>query len=1166
MGVIKVNNNLQLNSNVIRILHLSDFHFKSDNQIEIFNQEIVSSSMIEKIKEINESNELIQLVLITGDLTFSGKKNEYKYALNFLYEIKNILKLDSKYFFIVPGNHDVLRSKAKVSELKKQTLFKKQDDVNALLIDEIYKETIYEKLENFYSFVNDFRGSKIYDKDNFCVVEKINFNKSIINLLCLNSAIFCGYNDDENRKLAIGLFQINSVLNNIDDRSILNIALMHHHYRYFSEVELVSINKLLEISDFILLGHSHYSENVYQLDSNGETHLITAGSCYEKRENYNSFNIIEIDLENGKGFVESYKYLPDKHKWIKNLDRNSEGKSTLQISKLKKEVKIIPTDFSFANLKIYNSDTLSPINIMGLTRGNITGRFNDYYYERDVDNELKSNIENIINNLLKKHILIMGPPLAGKSRLIYQTLKKLDKNFDFIIPESPNKLEHNEIIKSINGKKKILILDDVYHYINTPNFDDILNRLLYVDNLMIIASCRTNKDFRLFEDRLLNKHLDLENIFNIINIGKIEQEVAKEIAEQVQIDWNDTEFDGNIGSIFIKLSEMKRRYRSSSKECRAVLRAIKYAYLTGISYYDRFFLISNIEKICLSDKFKLDIKGHVGFEIFNDLKELEFLNILENKTIIIDVDIDIDINDFDFLHGLFKNDSFSLYCMANRMLNYKTENKTKRIEINEKIVDVLISAISESEKDDNINEIIVLKSKLAIVYANLGSMKTSVVDFKKAIEIYNILIEEYNESLELDLYAVYNNCSIVYSNLAKIDDPINNTNKAIELLNQSKNELDEENLVVNTILYNINKIPFYSYLLQLTRDIDTDEILSNIEENDKLLSIHNLPFLEYIYLINKGSFYLILSETENFIENCNTALQIFNRIKEIIIENKYDDYTLANIKLQIGNAKARIAKYYQSILKCDDALQDLLEALDYFKDKDDMEEYVLANEYIGITYNIIAEINHWTEYYELAVEYHRKATLKFESINLKNIFQYLNLYKAELGYARSIIDIGLIENSIQKFENLTKKKDLMEIPLLKANILSNIGLSYHDIAYLSNNVMYYRKAIYYYELLKDYYVFNMNPRQFCLHHNNLGLAYFYLSLHEETEINCKKAVLAFIQASKFFLIENADVIILKQIITNYFQANNFLLNIKFPEIRGKIKLYTSPIFLFEFLS
>jgi len=1172
MGVIKVNKNLQLNSNVIRILHLSDFHFKSNNQIEIFNQKIVTSSMIEKIKEINESNELIQLVLITGDLAFSGKKNEYKIAFRFLNKIKNTLKLDLKCFFIVPGNHDVLRSKAKVRELKKQTLFKQQDDVNSLLIDDEFKDTIYEKFQNFYSFLNEFKGRKIYNKDNFCVVEKISYNKSTINLLCLNSAIFCGYSGDENKKLALGLFQIQTVLDNIDNKSILNIALMHHHYSYFSDVELVNINKLLKISDLILLGHSHYPNNVYQLDSNGETHIISAGSCYEKRENYNSFNIIEVDLTNGKGFVEYYKYLPDKQEWIKNLDKYTDGKSPLQINRLIKEVKNIPTDFSFGSLKLRNSDTLTPIDIMGPTRSTITGRFNEFYYERDVDKELRSIIENILNDSLKKHILVMGPPLSGKSRLIYQTLKKLDNNFDLIIPESPNKLEINEIIKSINGNKKILILDDIHHYISIQNFEDIINRLLYIDDLIIIASCRTNKDFRIFEDRLLERHFDPENIFNVINVGKIEQDVAKKIAKKVQIDWNDTEFDGNIGSIFIKLSEMRRRYRDCSMKCRTVLRAIKYAYLTGISSYDRLFLKSNIEKICLSDKFKLDIQGHIGFELFNELKDLEFLNILEGKTIIveeeylkkiIDIDIKIDFADFDFLLSIFKNDPFSLFCMANKMINYEVSNKTQRIKLNEKIVCVLETAINRAQKHGNILEITVLKMKLALIYTNLGLMKNSSMDFKEAIKLYETLIEYYGESIKPNLFAIYNNCSVVYSNLANIEEPIINTKKAIELLDKSKKHLDEENLVINTILYNSNKIPLFSHLLQLTKRINTEEAFTAIKENEQLLSKHNLPFLEYSFLINKGNFYLILSDTQDYFENCYNALLNFERAKDIITENKFDDFTLASIKLQIGNAKSKIAENYKSILGCYDALDILLEALDYFKDKDDMYEYILANDYIGLTYNILAEISQIKKYYELAIDYHHKAIAKFNSINLSNIFLYINLYKAELGLARLLKDFILIEDSIQKFENLTKKKEFMDIILLKTNILFSIGLSYHDIAYLKNNATYYKKAIYYYELIKEYYDLRNNPRQFSLYYNNLGLAYFYLSLHEDTEANCEKAVSAYLQASKFLLIKNAELPIILQIITNYLQAHSFLLKIKFPAIRNNIKLYTPPVFIFE---
>ena len=82
--------------------------------------------------------------------------------------------------------------------------------------------------------------------------------------------------------------------------------------------------------------------------------------------------------------------------------------------------------------------------------------------------------------------------------------------------------------------------------------------------------------------------------------------------------------------------------------------------------------------------------------------------------------------------------------------------------------------------------------------------------------------------------------------------------------------------------------------------------------------------------------------------------------------------------------------------------------------------------------------------------------------------------------------------------------------------------------------------------------------------NNLGLAYFYLSLHEDLESNCEKAVLANIEVSKLLSI-SLDTIVTIQIITNYLQANSLLFRIKFPEIRHKIKQIHPPgLLLFRY--
>lgn len=90
----------------IALLHVSDFHLKDK---DTFNFQKIDS-FITCLKSLPSIDEII--ILVSGDIAFSGKINEYK-VFN---RLKSILinKLKEKvignkfiYIYCVPGNHDL---------------------------------------------------------------------------------------------------------------------------------------------------------------------------------------------------------------------------------------------------------------------------------------------------------------------------------------------------------------------------------------------------------------------------------------------------------------------------------------------------------------------------------------------------------------------------------------------------------------------------------------------------------------------------------------------------------------------------------------------------------------------------------------------------------------------------------------------------------------------------------------------------------------------------------------------------------------------------------------------------------------------------------------------------------------------------------------------------
>lgn len=71
------------------------------------------------------------------------------------------------------------------------------------------------------------------------------------------------------------------------------------------------------------------------------------------------------------------------------------------------------------------SSKLEPEDLFNLT----SYKINKFYYPRKyLDKSISENIEN------NKNLLVIGPPLSGKTRTLYQNLKRLKRNVDIIIP------------------------------------------------------------------------------------------------------------------------------------------------------------------------------------------------------------------------------------------------------------------------------------------------------------------------------------------------------------------------------------------------------------------------------------------------------------------------------------------------------------------------------------------------------------------------------------------------------------------------------------------------------------------------------------------------------------------------------------------------------------
>ena len=214
----------------IRILHVSDFHLKGENEpVGSFNQKQVIGSLVEYAGKLAKDETPFDLVAITGDLAFRAKPAEYAAAARMCEDLLAALSLDQSRLFVAPGNHDVDRDKIDPLFLKTLYSFQSQDDILERIGHGIFRKNVKEKLAAFECFAWNVSGKPRYDPECFHYTEKLRIEKdggsAMVDILGLNSALFAGKDGDDKQKLALGQFQVDAALKEAEKGADLSIAL-----------------------------------------------------------------------------------------------------------------------------------------------------------------------------------------------------------------------------------------------------------------------------------------------------------------------------------------------------------------------------------------------------------------------------------------------------------------------------------------------------------------------------------------------------------------------------------------------------------------------------------------------------------------------------------------------------------------------------------------------------------------------------------------------------------------------------------------------------------------------------------------------------------------------------------------------------------------------------
>lgn len=420
----------------MRILHLSDFHFKTSDK------EIASQNLfIEKLLDNITPDLKIDFLLFTGDLVHSGSNPADFVAAykTFLKPLGEKLDLPKKNALICPGNHDVDRNK--ISEPVKEHIrgFKKSEQITKLVEDN--KEDVFgfscKSTENYYQFEKAF-----YEKGELNGSDKINRLYSIhlrqlgkwkIGFASINTA-WCSSGNDDKGNLFFPKSELEKAINELNVNKVdWKILLLHHPLGDLRDFNKVDIEDTI-YSEFHLMfsGHLHKRGDFIRLMQNEGIFGTYAHAAFTKKDDGKiGYSIFDIDLETLEIKLQKFIYDFEERTFIALKEMNS----TFPCNEIKADqIKVFKT-LKKRLLEVRDkANELCVVTKEASSQKGFVDLFVDPVLKKQpqveaVPNFNPTNRVNFGSLYVPKNFLIYGRDKTGKTSLLYKLQIDLLSNF-----------------------------------------------------------------------------------------------------------------------------------------------------------------------------------------------------------------------------------------------------------------------------------------------------------------------------------------------------------------------------------------------------------------------------------------------------------------------------------------------------------------------------------------------------------------------------------------------------------------------------------------------------------------------------------------------------------------------------------------------------------------
>ena len=274
------------------VLHLSDIHIKTAKDPILQRGCGIAATVFSSLPSACHV-----FIVVSGDIAFSGVKEEYECAIGLFTEIKSTIQKETSCpvsFIFVPGNHDCD--------------FNKNNGVRRMAVESMEKQetpevdnSIIDVCTNIQSDFFDFRdrleGCSDISDDKLWRTSRFEVQEKVLEFDCLNISWVSKLKEEVGRLY----FPVDRYSEDKCKQADVRIVVLHHPLNWFSQNSYRPFRIFVrKIANIVISGHEHQGNVGLITEAETGSSAFVEGCVLQgnqKNLTDSSFNVVELDLE-----------------------------------------------------------------------------------------------------------------------------------------------------------------------------------------------------------------------------------------------------------------------------------------------------------------------------------------------------------------------------------------------------------------------------------------------------------------------------------------------------------------------------------------------------------------------------------------------------------------------------------------------------------------------------------------------------------------------------------------------------------------------------------------------------------------------------------------------------------------------------------------------------